>query len=96
MEGQGEEPMGGEPMGEEPMGEEPMGGEPMGEEPMGGEPMGEDSLAPEQPQQSNPFQNEFRTIKSGRPQPQAQPQQGYESEDLFPDAPDNRIKKPMY
>ena len=91
MEGQGEEPMGGEPMGEEPMGEEPMGGEPMG-----GEPMGEDSLAPEQPQQSNPFQNEFRTIKSGRPQPQAQPQQGYESEDLFPDAPDNRIKKPMY
>ena len=98
MEGQGEEPMGGEPMGGEPMGGEPMGGEPMGEEPMGEEPMGEDSMEQEQPQQSNPFQNEFRTIKSGRPQPQAQaqPQQGYESEDLFPDAPDNRIKKPMY
>ena len=95
-EGQGEEPMGGEPMGEEPMGGEPMGEEPMGEEPMGEEPMGEEPMAPEQSQQSNPFQHEFRTIKSGRPQPQAQPQQGYESEDLFPDAPDNRIKKPMY
>ena len=92
MEGQGEsEPMGGEPMTGEPMDGEPMGGEPMAEEPMGEEPM-----TPGQPQQSNPFQHEFRTIKSGRPQPQAQPQQGYESEDLFPDAPDNRIKKPMY
>ena len=78
--------MQGEPMGEQPMGEQPMGEQPMDEQPM----------APEQPQQSNPFENEFRTIKSGRPQPQAQPLQGYESEDLFPDAPDGRIKKPMY
>lgn len=90
--GEGEPMEGGDPSMENPE----MQGEPMGEQPMGEQPMGEQPMAPEQPQQSNPFENEFRTIKSGRPQPQAQPQQGYESEDLFPDAPDGRIKKPMY
>ena len=95
--GEGEPMEGGDPSMENPeMQGEPMGEQPMGEQPMGEQPMGEQPMAPEQPQQSNPFENEFRTIKSGRPQPQAQPQQGYESEDLFPDAPDGRIKKPMY
>lgn len=96
--GEGEPMEGGDPSMEnpemqgEPMGEQPMGEQPMGEQPMDEQPMDEQPVAPEQPQQSNPFENEFRTIKSGRPQPQ----QGYENEDLFPDAPDGRIKKPMY
>jgi len=97
--GEGEPMEGGDPsMENHEMQGEPMGEQPMSEQPMGEQPMGEQPMAPEQPQQSNPFENEFRTIKSGRPQPQpqAQAQQGYESEDLFPDAPDGRIKKPMY
>lgn len=59
------------------------------------EPM-EESPMEQQPQpQAHPrhFENEFRTIPRVRPgQPQAPP----EDEDLFPDAPDSRIKKTRY
>jgi hypothetical protein len=59
------------------------------------EPM-EESPMEQQPQpQAHPrhFENEFRTIPRVQPgQPQAPP----EDEDLFPDAPDSRIKKARY
>ena len=88
-----EEPFDAEPSMEEPSMEEP----PMEEPPMEEPPM-EQSMehsAPE-PEQSSPFDNEFRTITT-KPEPQPQPQPQHEDDGvLFPDASETRAKKVGY
>ena len=84
-----EEPFDAEPSMEEPSMEEP----PMEEPPMEEPPM-EQSMehsAPE-PEQSSPFDNEFRTITT---KPEPQPQQEDDGV-LFPDASETRAKKVGY
>ena len=85
---------------EEETSEEPFDAEPSMEAPMEA-PM-EQVMEPEQ---TSPFENEFRTIDTKQPQPQPQPQQPQpqqqqpEEEDegvLFPDASETRAKKVGY
>ena len=79
---------------EEETSEEPFDAEPSMEAPMEA-PM-EQVMEPEQ---TSPFENEFRTIDTKQPQPQPQPQQQPEEEDegvLFPDASETRAKKVGY
>ena len=86
-----EEPFDAEP----PMEEPPM--EPSMEEPPVEPPMNETSMessTPEQtkePEQSSPFDNEFRTITT-KPEPQVEEDEGV----LFPDASETRAKKVGY
>jgi hypothetical protein len=77
---------------EEETSEEPFNAEPPMEAPM------EQVMEPEQ---TSPFENEFRTIdtKQPQPQPQPQPQQQQPEEEegvLFPDASETRAKKVGY
>ena len=76
---------------EEETSEEPFDAEPSMEPPM--EPPMEQVMEPEQ---TSPFENEFRTIDTKQPQ-QPQPQQPEEDEGvLFPDASETRAKKVGY
>ena len=79
---------------EEETSEEPFDAEPSMEAPMEA-PM-EQVMEPEQ---TSPFENEFRTIDTKQPQPQPQPQPQHPEEDegvLFPDASETRAKKVGY
>ena len=79
---------------EEETSEEPFDAEPSMEAPMEA-PM-EQVMEPEQ---TSPFENEFRTIDTKQPQPQPQPQPQQPEEDegvLFPDASETRAKKVGY
>ena len=86
----------GEPIMEEhSMGEQSMEA-PMGEQSMGA-PMEAPMETPMEPEQTSPFDNEFRTINTKQSQPQPQPQPSEEDEGvLFPDASETRAKKVGY
>jgi hypothetical protein len=51
-----------------------------------------------EPEQTSPFENEFRTIDTKQPQQPQQPQQPEEEDEgvLFPDASETRAKKVGY
>jgi len=78
---------------EEETSEEPFDAEPSMEPPM--EPPMEQVMEPEQ---TSPFENEFRTIDTKQPQQPQQPQQPEEEDEgvLFPDASETRAKKVGY
>jgi len=84
---------------EEETSEEPFDAEPPMEAPME-PPMEAPMEQVMEPEQTSPFENEFRTIDTKQPQPQPQPQpQQPEEEDegvLFPDASETRAKKVGY
>lgn len=77
------------------------------EEPFDAEPSMEPSMEPPmeppmeqvmEPEQTSPFENEFRTIDTKQPQQPQQPQQPEEEDEgvLFPDASETRAKKVGY